>query len=74
MTTHLPLRRCGAATLVLALAAGAGAPLAATLPVLLAPAPKVEVRRLHLDCPGLKARAPAARPGPWLARCGLIRG
>jgi hypothetical protein len=73
MTSNLPPRRRGLAVLVLALVAGASAPVAAGLPALLTPAPKAEVRRMWLDCPGLAEHAPDRRPGPWLARCGLVR-
>lgn len=75
MPTHLPpSRRCGLAVFVLAMAAGAGAPLAATLIAQAAPSPEPEIRRtLMIACPSLPDREPGDRPAPWLSRCGLPR-
>lgn len=78
MTTHLPpSRRCGLAVFVLAMLAGAGAPLAATLPDLIArmtPPTEPEIRRtLVIACPLLPDREPGDRAAPWLSRCGLPR-
>ena len=76
MPTHLPpSRRGGLAVFALALLAGAGAPLAATLPSLitqLAPPPDPEIHRtLMIACPVLPDREPGERATPWLSRCGL---
>lgn len=78
MTTLLPPRRRGGlAVFALALAAGAGAPLAATLPSLIAqiaPPPEPEIRHtLMIACPTMPNRDPGERTTPWLSRCGLPR-
>lgn len=76
-TVTSPRSRRGLAVLVLAMLAGAGAPLAATVPRLVAavvPPPEPEVARaLMITCPSLPGRQPGDRPTPWLSRCGLPR-
>lgn len=76
-TVLRPHPRRGLAVLVLAMLAGAGAPLAAALPHLVAaavPPPEREIARtLMIACPSLPGRNPADPPTPWLSRCGLPR-
>ena len=73
MTFNRSFRRGGPVALLVAILAGASAPMAAGLPLLLASPPRAEVRRIVLDCPNLAEHPPAGRPAPWLARCGLVR-
>lgn len=73
MTSTRFFWRRGPFALLLAVAAGASAPLAAGVPLLLVLPAKPEVRRMMLACPGPAEHSAAKRPGPWLARCGVVR-
>lgn len=76
-TVPTPHLRRGLAVLVLAMLAGAGAPLAAALPTWLAqaaPAPQSEIARtLMVACPRPPRPEAGERPMPYLSRCGLPR-